>query len=108
MRTNAQVKNYEADWKTVEDHITKGLPASALETVKKIYTRAKTEKQDAQLVKAIVYMTQLQQENREENPLQRIKEIEKEIQGSKEPVTSLLNSYLAGIYQQYLKTCLII
>ncbi len=21
MRTNAQVKNYEADWKTVEDHI---------------------------------------------------------------------------------------
>jgi uncharacterized protein YfaS (alpha-2-macroglobulin family) len=101
MRTNAQVKNYEADWKTVEDHIAKGLPASALEAVKKIYARAKTEKQEAQLVKAIVYMTQLQQENREENPVQRIKEIEKEIQGSKEPVTSLLSSYLAGIYQQY-------
>ncbi|MCH5720534.1 hypothetical protein [Niabella hibiscisoli] len=35
MRTNAQVKNYDADWKIVEDHIKKGLPASALEAVKK-------------------------------------------------------------------------
>ena len=35
MRTNAQVKKYDADWKTVEDHIAKGLPASALEAVKK-------------------------------------------------------------------------
>ncbi|MCH5720535.1 hypothetical protein [Niabella hibiscisoli] len=46
-------------------------------------------------------MTQLQQENREENPAQRIKEVEAEILQVKEPVTSLLNSYLAGIYQQY-------
>lgn len=101
MRTNAQVKNYDTDWKTVDSHIAKGLPASAFEVVKKIYAKAKTGKQDAQFIKAIIYMTQLQQENREENPVQRIKEIEKEIQQSKEPVTSLLNSYLAGIYQQY-------
>ena len=102
MRSNAQsVKNYEADWKTVEANMQKGLPASALEVVKKIYTKAKTEKQDAQMVKALVYMTQLQTENRENNEVQSIKQIEKELTISKEPVTSLLNSYLAGIYQQY-------
>lgn len=102
MQSGAQIiKNYGQEWKAVEDHISKGLPASALEAVKKIYTTAKAEKQDAQIVKALVYITQLQQENREENFALRIKEIEKERQTSKEPVTSLLNSYLAGLYYQY-------
>lgn len=102
MKLNAQtIKNYEADWKTVDTHIEKGLPASALETVKKIYAKAKADKQDAQLVKSLVYMNQLQNENREDNEQQSISQIEKEIAVSKEPVVSLLNSYLAGIYQQY-------
>ncbi|HMR84990.1 MAG TPA: hypothetical protein PKE30_17715, partial [Niabella sp.] len=102
MQSGAQtIKNYGQEWKIVEDHISKGLPASALETVKKIYTTAKAEKQDAQVVKALIYITQLQQENREENFALRIKEIEKERQTSKEPVTSLLNGYLAGLYYQY-------
>ena len=34
----------------------KGLPKSALEEVKKIYTLAKAEKQDAQVIKALVYI----------------------------------------------------
>lgn len=102
MKSNAQtVKNYEAEWKTIEANIQKGLPASALEQVKKIYAKAKAEKQDAQVVKSLVYMTTLQQENREENETQSIRQIEKESAASKEPVTSLLNSYLAGVYQQY-------
>lgn len=101
MSTHAQVKNYDSDWKTVEENIQKGMPASALETIKKIYAKAKTDQQDAQLVKAVVYMTQLQEENREDNPAQRIKEIEREIPATAGPVNSLLHSYLAGIYQQY-------
>jgi len=102
MKGNAQsVKNYESDWKSVEAQIQKGLPASALDIVKKIYTKAKADKQDAQIVKALVFMTTLQQENREDNETQSIKQIEKELTVSKEPVSSLLNSYLAGIYQQY-------
>ena len=36
MNTNAQsIKNYDEDWKTVEDNIEKGLPASALDLVNK-------------------------------------------------------------------------
>ncbi|SDC43377.1 alpha-2-macroglobulin family protein [Niabella drilacis] len=102
MKSNAQtIKNYEADWKTVENHISKGLPASALNAVKEIYKRAKADRQDAQLVKTLVYMNQLQNENRENNELASITELEKEITESKGPVTALLNSYLAGVYQSY-------
>ncbi|MFT4092277.1 MAG: alpha-2-macroglobulin family protein [Niabella sp.] len=101
MKTNAQIKNYEEDWKTVEASMQQGLPATALETVKKIYSKAKREQQQAQLIKAVIYITQLQQENREDNLVQSINDVEQEIQTTREPVTSLLNSYLAGLYQQY-------
>ena len=46
-------------------------------------------------------MTGLQSENRENNEIFSIKEIEKEIAGSKEPVTSILNSLLAEMYWNY-------
>lgn len=102
MKSNAQtIKNYETDWKTVESHISKGLPASALVKVKEIYARAKADRQDAQLVKALIYMNRLQEENRENNELASIAGLEKEITESKAPVTALLNSYLAGVYQSY-------
>ena len=102
MKSNAQpVKNYEAEWKAVEENIQKGLPATALETVKKIYAKATAEKQDAQIVKALVYMTQLQQANREENEQQSIRQLEAGLAASREPATSLLNSYLAGIYEGF-------
>src|SRR4051812_19528589 len=46
---SGQVKNYEAQWKKIDELVQKKqLPKSALEEVKKIYTQAKTEKQDAQ------------------------------------------------------------
>lgn len=102
MKSNAQsIKNYDAEWRSVDEYINKRLPQSALEAVKKIYTRAKADKQDAQMVKSIIYMSNLQQENRENNEVTSINEIEKEITGSKEPIASLLKSYLAGVYQDY-------
>ncbi len=96
------VKNYEAQWKKVDELLQKqNLPKSALEEVKKIYALAKKESQDAQLIKSLVYMVSLQQENREENEVQAIKEIEKEIKTSKEPAASVLRALLADLYWQY-------
>ena len=95
------IKNYDAAWKRVEDFVKKKLPKSALTEVKKIYQLAKKEKQDAQIIKSLVYITGLQSENREDNEVFSIKEIEKEIAGSKEPVTSILNSLLAEMYWNY-------
>ncbi len=110
MGTSGQspVKDYAKEWKKVEDFTKKQLPKSALEEVTKIYALAKKDKQDAQVIKALVYMTTLQAENREDNELFSIVEIEKEIatslpagQAGKEPVSSILKSLLAEMYYNY-------
>ncbi|MBK9465066.1 MAG: alpha-2-macroglobulin [Chitinophagaceae bacterium] len=101
MNGQTPVKNYDNEWKKVEAAVNKGLPKSALEEVKKIYTLAKKENQGAQVIKALVYMTALQIENREDNEVFSIAEIEKEITGSKEPVRSILKNLLAEMYYNY-------
>lgn len=103
MNANSQrpIKKYESAWKKVEEYVKKNLPKSALTEVKQIYQLAKKEKQDAQIIKSLVYMTGLQTENREDNQAFSISEIEKEIAGSKEPVTAILNSLLAEMYWNY-------
>ena len=100
---NAQtVKNYEAEWKRVEELIQKrNLPKSALEEVQKIYQMAKKDKQDAQIIKSLVFISRLQEENREGNLTLSIAEIEKEISSQKEPAVSILKSLLANLYWQY-------
>ncbi|HYC41046.1 MAG TPA: alpha-2-macroglobulin family protein [Chitinophagaceae bacterium] len=95
------IRNYEKEWTRVEGFIKKNLPKSALQEVRRIYTLAKSEKQDAQVVKSLVYMTRLQSELREDNELLSISEIEKEITTSREPATSILSSLLAGLYWNY-------
>lgn len=95
------VKKYEKEWKKVDDLVNKELPKSALTEVKKIYDLAKKEKQDAQVIKALIYISNLQYENREDNEKLSIVDLEKEIAGSKEPMTSLLKSLLAGKYWSY-------
>jgi hypothetical protein len=100
------IKNYEKEWKAVDDFVKKNLPKSALTEVKKIYALAKKDgssgsPQDAQVIKALVYMTGLQQENREDNETTAIKEIEKEITGAKGPAASILKSLLAEMYWNY-------
>lgn len=106
MNANSQpsVKNYDAAWKKVEGFVKKGLPASALTEVKSIYTQAKKEKQDAQVIKALIYMTGLQTENRENNEVLAIAEIEKEVPGSKGAVNALLNNLLANLYWSYFQS----
>ena len=96
------VKTYQKEWKNVDDLITKKkLPKTALAEVKKIYALAKKEKQDAQIIKAVVYMVGLQRETREDNESLAIKEIENEIATAKEPVVSIFKSLLAGVYLNY-------
>src|SRR6185436_14892104 len=95
------VKKYDAAWKKVESLVGKSLPQSALAEVKKIYQLAKKEKQDAQIIKSLLYIAGLQAENRENNEVFSIKEVEKEIAGSKDPVSSIFNSLLAEMYWNY-------
>ncbi len=95
------VKNYEKEWKKIDALIEKELPKSALTEVQKLYTLAKKEKQDAQVIKTLIYTTQLQQELNEDSEAKAIADMEKEIAGSSEPVTSILKSLTADLYLSY-------
>ncbi len=95
------LKNYEKEWKSVDALVKKNLPQSALEEVKTIFPPAKNENPDAQVINALVYMTWLQSENRENNEILSIGELEKEMTESKEPVTSILKSLEAEIFWNY-------
>lgn len=98
----SQNKTYDTEWKKVDELIgKKGLPKSALAEVKKIYALAKKDKNDPQVIKSLVYMTGLQRDTREDNEVESIKEIEKEISTAKEPARSILKSLLANLYWQY-------
>ena len=96
------IRKYEKEWKQVQSYAKKNLPKSAFTEVKKIYELAKKENQDAQVIKALIYMAGLQSENRENNQLLSIRELESEIITSKQPVTSVLKSILADLYWNYL------
>jgi uncharacterized protein YfaS (alpha-2-macroglobulin family) len=96
-----KIKTYDAQWKKVDELLLKELPKSALAEVQKIYAQAKKESQEAQLIKSLVYMTNLQAENREDNDVLSIQELEKEVGQVKEPSTSILKSLLANRYWQY-------
>jgi len=100
--STAQVtKNYEKEWKQVDAFVKKELPRSALEQVKKIYLLAKKEKQEAQVIKSLVYMTSLQREVTENSESKAISDIEKEINTTNEPARSILTSLLAEMYWNY-------
>jgi uncharacterized protein YfaS (alpha-2-macroglobulin family) len=100
---NAQnlVTPYSQYWKLVESQVNKNLPASALEEVRKIYQMAKKENNQGQLIKATVYMANLQSENRENNAVLSIAELENELAVSSEPTKSILTNLLATSYYRY-------
>ena len=105
------VKNYETSWKKVEAVLGKGLPESALKEVKQIHILAKSEKQDAQVIKSLISILNLQNELSEDEEFISINDAEKQIaeiesgvwKGSnpKETSIAILKSFLAGMYHQY-------
>ncbi|MBI3137807.1 MAG: alpha-2-macroglobulin [Sphingobacteriales bacterium] len=103
MNSNSQqpVKTYEKEWKKVTDLSQKALPKSALAEVKKIYTLAKKDKQEVQVIKSLVYIAELQSVTREENEPLSISEMEKELKQVTEPGSSILKSIVAGMYWNY-------
>ena len=74
-----------------------------MEELKKIYTLAKKEGQDAQVIKAMSYGISLQNETREDNENISIAEVEKELAatGKREPTASIIKSLLAEMYWNY-------
>lgn len=103
VKAQKPLKNFDSAWKSVQVLLDKNLPKSALEKVRNIYTAAKIQKQDAQMIKALLYMTDIQRSLREDNMALSIKEFEKEINSSQQPVRSILQSITADLYLNYLQ-----
>src|SRR4051812_3944245 len=96
-----KMTDYNKQWKIVDSLIGKrGLTQSALEAVNKIYVSAKKEKQDAQLIKALIYQVSLQ-ETTDETGSNTFRLLQTEIDNSSQPAKSILESILAEKYLFY-------
>jgi uncharacterized protein YfaS (alpha-2-macroglobulin family) len=97
-----KMTTYDKAWKKIDSLIQqKGLPASALTEVNKVYAQAQKEKNDAQLIKALIYRAQLRDIKEEDPNKSTIAEMEAEIGKAGEPARSILESLTASLYWSY-------
>ncbi|NNC70765.1 MAG: alpha-2-macroglobulin, partial [Flavobacteriaceae bacterium] len=94
-------KNFEKDWKEVEQFESKGLPKSALEQVEKIYTKAKKKENHPQIIKSLLYKSKFALTLEEEAQLKVIDRLKAEIDANSFPTKNILESILADLYWQY-------
>jgi uncharacterized protein YfaS (alpha-2-macroglobulin family) len=101
--TMAQTRDYKNNWKKVEDFEKKGLTRSAKEEVMIIYELAVKEKQDAQQIKAamflIKYRNMVEEDSRENN----IFYVDTLIAKAVSPAKNILQSMHAEMFWQYLQ-----
>ncbi|HEY8386980.1 MAG TPA: hypothetical protein VIK74_00170, partial [Parasegetibacter sp.] len=94
--------SYATMWKKVDSLLKQaGLPGSALTEINKIYSLAKKEKNQPQLIKAISYKAAINDENEEDGDILNIKMLEKEIADLPQPGKSILYSITAERYWNY-------
>ncbi|HEX4372739.1 MAG TPA: MG2 domain-containing protein, partial [Puia sp.] len=94
--------NYQNEWKKIDSLISKkGLTESAIKKVNNVYAYAKKEKNDAQLIKALLYKMNLQEQKWEDATKINIDDLNKEIRTGTEPSRSILESILAETYWNY-------
>lgn len=103
LNTMAQAKpdEYKTQWKKIDELVEKGLTKSAIAEVKKIYTLAKKDNNDAQLIKSLMFESMLSEQMDENASINSIKKIEEEASAAKQPAKSLLQSMTAQLYWNY-------
>jgi len=100
---HAQQASYDHRWYTVDSLIIKkGLTASALTEVNTIYNIARREKNEGQLIKALIYRVRLEQNRSEEGIPAAIKQLENQVDSSSGAAKAILENMLAGLYSSYL------
>lgn len=94
-------ESYAAMWKKVDSLVNEGLPKSALEVTQTIFAKAKGEKNDDHLLRAVVYLMKLNnfsQENAYENAIYDLQKYAAEAQS---PTKELMHSMLGEMYWNY-------
>ncbi|HEY5369680.1 MAG TPA: alpha-2-macroglobulin family protein [Hanamia sp.] len=100
---NAQKKmnDYTSQWENVDKFQQKGLTKSALAEVDNIYSNAKKNGNESQIIKALLFKITLQQNIVEDASVKSIDSMQQEIISAKEPVKSILQSITAQLYWNY-------
>lgn len=93
--------DYNEQWKQVEKYVNEGLPKSAIKIVDEIYQTAKSEGNEPQIIKSLIYRISLQSKFEEEHLLNAIYTFEKEIETAKSPEQQILHTLLAELYQWF-------
>src|SRR5688572_8762767 len=101
---NAQT-NYDRLWKKIDSvYYTHGLSRTAIADVEKIYAAAKREKNEVQLIKALIYKMTIEENFTEDGLEQSIKTIEKDITTTTSAqARSIMHSLAAKWYWNYLQ-----
>jgi hypothetical protein len=99
----AQPKDpYKAQWKKIDSLVQKQQQTkTAIAEINKLYTLATKEKQQGQVIKALIYKISLQNTIEENAEQKGIAAIEVAIATSEQPVTAILQTALADKYYQY-------
>jgi len=96
--------NYDAAWKKVNDNLEKKLaPESALKEVDLILAAARSEGNEPQALKALLYKGRLPAYNTEEWRIREIGQLQKELEIAKGVTRPLLHGMLANSYWEYLQ-----
>ncbi|GAA4238555.1 hypothetical protein GCM10022291_29470 [Postechiella marina] len=99
--TQAQAPNYNKLWAKIERLEINGLPKSALEVVETIEKQAKKDKNDAQIIKTMLFKSKFALVLEEDAQLKIIKSFKSQIEASKFPTKHILENILAKLYWQY-------
>ncbi|MCC6282901.1 MAG: hypothetical protein IT262_20010 [Saprospiraceae bacterium] len=95
--------DYADEWKIVDSLEKKGLFKSALEKVETIQTRAQTDNNQPQVIKALLFRGKYTAQLEEDGFVKAIQLLEKEEKTAKQPEKSLLQSMLGQLYATYLQ-----
>ncbi len=97
----AQTNNYNKQWKRVENYELQDLPKSALSEVEHIYSKAKKQNNNSQIIKSFIYKAKFALILEEDAQLSIINDLYNEIDQSTMPTKNILESILADLYWQY-------
>jgi len=93
--------DYQDEWRAVDSLVNTGLTESALESVEKIYLKAKKAAVPAQQVKALMYRLRLESYKEEQSVVKAIHRLESDMAEAKEPLQSILHSITSEVYWRY-------
>ncbi len=93
--------DFDKKWEEVEKLTKKGRPQSALAIVKDIYTLAREEHNNPQIIKSLIYQASLQSRFEEDYIVKSIELFKNNLKDATSPEKQILESLIAEMYQSY-------